>query len=216
VKAQTDHARTPSRPPDCWQGIRHRGAIAHSKQMRVDVIGLQCAPGPAAHARADPYIEAHRSLTISGHSNARSARSHGNGRGDLSLERCRCPGPVLQGIVEEFGVTHRRCCCGTTPEHLSSISPPSAICEPQRCRTMCRRALVPPSAMRETTLRRSPRRCFARPAARQTPQVVAQVKPPPASADDMRAFRRCARAAEDSGAHVLDPSASRSPSAGSW
>ncbi len=174
-------------------------AIATLEAMRVDVIGLNCSTGPEHMREPIRYMTEHASLPISVIPNAGLPLNTGTGEAIYPLEPLPMAG-MLKEFVEEFGVRIVGGCCGTTPEHLSSIVTAVRDATPATLPHHGQEALVS-SAMRATTLRQEPAPLLV--GERVNSQGSRKVKRL-LLADDYEGILEVAREQQDSGAHVLD------------
>jgi 5-methyltetrahydrofolate--homocysteine methyltransferase len=174
-------------------------AIATLEAMRVDVIGLNCSTGPEHMREPIRYMTEHASLPISVIPNAGLPLNTGTGEAIYPLEPLPMAG-MLKEFVEEFGVRIVGGCCGTTPEHLSSIVTAVRDATPATLPNHGQEALVS-SAMRATTLRQEPAPLLV--GERVNAQGSRKVKRL-LLADDYEGILEVAREQQDSGAHVLD------------
>ena len=100
-------------------GTEIGAALTALDAMRPDVIGLNCATGPAEMGEAVRYLSQHSRLPISTLPNA-GLPSVVNGamHYDLTPEGLA---DHLARFVSELGVTVIGGCCGTTPAHLQAV-----------------------------------------------------------------------------------------------
>jgi 5-methyltetrahydrofolate--homocysteine methyltransferase len=95
-------------------------ALAVIEPLGVDVIGLNCATGPAEMSEHLRYLARHCKVGLSCMPNA--------GLPELTSDGARYPlGPselaaAQVGFVERFGVGLVGGCCGTTPEHIAAVA----------------------------------------------------------------------------------------------
>ena len=174
-------------------------ALTTLQAMRVDVIGLNCSTGPEHMREPVRFLTEHGSVPISVIPNAGLPLNTGTGEAIYPLE----PLPMakmLREFVEEFGVRIVGGCCGTTPEHLSSIVTAVHEATPAPIAPHAREALVS-SAMRATALRQEPAPLLV--GERVNSQGSRKVKRL-LLADDYEGILEVAREQQDSGAHVLD------------
>jgi 5-methyltetrahydrofolate--homocysteine methyltransferase len=174
-------------------------AIATLEAMRVDVIGLNCSTGPEHMREPIRYMTEHASLPISVIPNAGLPLNTGTGEAIYPLEPLPMAG-MLREFVEKFGVRVVGGCCGTTPEHLSSIVTAVRDVTPALLGHHHREALVS-SAMRATTLRQEPAPLLV--GERVNAQGSRKVKRL-LLADDYEGILEVAREQQENGAHVLD------------
>ncbi|HEY3942191.1 MAG TPA: methionine synthase [Acidimicrobiales bacterium] len=100
-------------------GTEIAAALVALDAMQVDVIGLNCATGPAEMGEALRHLAAHSRVPISCLPNA-GLPSVVDGRMhyDLTPEQLATH---LERYVGELGVSAIGGCCGTTPAHLSAV-----------------------------------------------------------------------------------------------
>ncbi len=100
-------------------GTEIGAALAALEAMRPDVIGLNCATGPAEMGEALRHLAQHSRLPVSAQPNA-GLPSVVEGAMHYDLE----PGELAEHLarfVTELGVTVVGGCCGTTPAHLRAV-----------------------------------------------------------------------------------------------
>src|SRR5579863_4346349 len=100
-------------------GTEIGAALTALDPMRPDVIGLNCATGPAEMGEAIRYLSQHSRLPVSAQPNA-GLPSVVDGKMHYDLT----PGQLadhLERFVTELGVSIVGGCCGTTPEHLQVV-----------------------------------------------------------------------------------------------
>ncbi len=91
-------------------------ALTALEPLGIDLIGLNCATGPAEMTEHLRYLSQHASIPLSVMPNA--------GLPELTADGARYPlGPAelaeaLGRFVREYGVSLVGGCCGTTPEHI--------------------------------------------------------------------------------------------------
>ncbi len=100
-------------------GTEIGAALTSLDAMQVDVLGLNCATGPAEMGEALRYLSAHSRVPISSLPNAGlpsvvDGRMHYDLTPDGLAEH-------LHRFVTELGVTAIGGCCGTTPAHLAAV-----------------------------------------------------------------------------------------------
>ncbi|MFC6087420.1 homocysteine S-methyltransferase family protein, partial [Sphaerisporangium aureirubrum] len=114
-------------------------ALGVIEPLGADVIGLNCATGPAEMGEHLRYLARHCKVSLSCMPNA--------GLPELTSDGARYPlGPdelaaAQVGFVEQFGVGLVGGCCGTTPEHISAVA--QAVAERQ---AKTRRVVTVPGA----------------------------------------------------------------------
>jgi 5-methyltetrahydrofolate--homocysteine methyltransferase len=100
-------------------GTEIAAALTALDAMQVDVIGLNCATGPAEMGEPLRHLSAHSRVPISSLPNAGlpsvvEGRMHYDLTPDALAEH-------LHRFVTELGVTAIGGCCGTTPAHLEAV-----------------------------------------------------------------------------------------------
>jgi 5-methyltetrahydrofolate--homocysteine methyltransferase len=100
-------------------GTEIAAALTTLDAMQVDVIGLNCATGPAEMDEAIRYLSAHSRVPISVLPNA-GLPSVVEGRMHYDLTPEDLAGH-LHRFVTEYGVSAIGGCCGTTPDHLRAV-----------------------------------------------------------------------------------------------
>jgi 5-methyltetrahydrofolate--homocysteine methyltransferase len=111
-------------------GTEIGAALAALDAMRPDVIGMNCATGPAEMYEPLRYLSRHSRRPISAQPNA-GLPSVVDGRMHYDLS----PGALAAhhaAFVSELGVSVVGGCCGTTPEHLAAVVRACADLEPAR------------------------------------------------------------------------------------
>ncbi|MGH8791385.1 MAG: homocysteine S-methyltransferase family protein, partial [Stackebrandtia sp.] len=94
-------------------------ALTALSALGVDVIGLNCATGPAEMSEHLRYLSKHSPIPISVMPNAGLPELGPNGAvypltaGELA--------DAMETFVDEFGVSLIGGCCGTTPEHIRQL-----------------------------------------------------------------------------------------------
>jgi 5-methyltetrahydrofolate--homocysteine methyltransferase len=119
-------------------GTEIGAALAALEAMQVDVIGLNCATGPAEMGEALRHLSSYCTVPISCVPNA-GLPSVVEGRMHYDLTPADLA-EHLHRFVAELGVSAVGGCCGTTPEHLAAVV--------ERCRGLrpARRAPSPEPA----------------------------------------------------------------------
>jgi 5-methyltetrahydrofolate--homocysteine methyltransferase len=100
-------------------GTEIAAALATLDAMQVDVVGLNCATGPAEMDEAVRHLSAHSPVPVSVLPNA-GLPSVVEGRMHYDLT----PGDLaahLRRFVTEYGVRAVGGCCGTEPDHLRAV-----------------------------------------------------------------------------------------------
>jgi len=100
-------------------GTEIGAALTALDAMQVDVIGLNCATGPAEMGEALRHLSAHSRVPIASLPNA-GLPSVVDGRMHYDLTPDELAGH-LHRFVTELGVTAIGGCCGTTPAHLAAV-----------------------------------------------------------------------------------------------
>jgi len=100
-------------------GTEIGAALCALAAMRVDVLGMNCATGPAEMGEAVRYLAAHSPVPLAIQPNAGlPSVVDGAMHYDLTPEQLA---DHLERFVVEHGVTIVGGCCGTTPEHLAAV-----------------------------------------------------------------------------------------------
>ncbi len=100
-------------------GTEIGSALTTFEAMRPDVIGLNCATGPAEMTEHIRYLGQHAQTFISCLPNAGlPSVVDGKTHYDLTPEQLA---EAHERFVREFGVNIVGGCCGTTPEHLRAV-----------------------------------------------------------------------------------------------
>ncbi len=100
-------------------GTEIGAALCALEPMRPDLIGMNCATGPAEMGEAVRYLSAHSSLPVVVQPNAGlPSVVDGAMHYDLTPEQLA---DHLERFVVEHGVHVVGGCCGTTPEHLRAV-----------------------------------------------------------------------------------------------
>ncbi len=95
-------------------------ALTALEPLGIDLIGLNCATGPAEMSEHLRYLAAHARVPISCMPNA--------GLPELTSNGAYYPvtpdelATAHEGFVSEFGLSLVGGCCGTTPEHLAAVT----------------------------------------------------------------------------------------------
>ncbi len=128
-------------------GTEIGAALTALDPMRPDIIGLNCATGPAEMGEAIRYLSQHSRLPVSAQPNAGlPSVVDGKMHYDLTPDQLA---DHLERFITELGVSVVGGCCGTTPEHLRAVV--------ERCRD-----LVPaPRPRRRSSTNRARRRSTA-------------------------------------------------------
>jgi 5-methyltetrahydrofolate--homocysteine methyltransferase len=100
-------------------GTEIAAALTTLEAMRVDVVGLNCATGPAEMGEALRYLSANSTVPISCQPNAGlPSVVDGAMHYDLTPEALA---EYHHRFITEFGVRAVGGCCGTTPAHLAAV-----------------------------------------------------------------------------------------------
>ncbi len=100
-------------------GTEIGAALCALDPMRPDVVGLNCATGPAEMGEAVRHLTHHSRLPVAVQPNAGlPSVVDGAMHYDLTPEQLA---DYLERFVTEYGVSVVGGCCGTTPKHLSAV-----------------------------------------------------------------------------------------------
>jgi 5-methyltetrahydrofolate--homocysteine methyltransferase len=100
-------------------GTEIGAALTTLEAMQVDVVGLNCATGPAEMGEALRYLSANSTVPISCQPNAGlPSVVDGAMHYDLTPDQLA---EHHHRFITEFGVRAVGGCCGTTPEHLAAV-----------------------------------------------------------------------------------------------
>jgi 5-methyltetrahydrofolate--homocysteine methyltransferase len=100
-------------------GTEVGAALTALDPMRPDVIGLNCATGPAEMGEAIRYLSQHSRLPVAAQPNAGlPSVVDGKMHYDLTPDQLA---DHLERFITEHGVSIVGGCCGTTPEHLRAV-----------------------------------------------------------------------------------------------
>ncbi|WP_080794919.1 methionine synthase [Corynebacterium pacaense] len=94
-------------------------ALTALEPLGIDMIGLNCATGPAEMSEHLRYLSKHASIPISVMPNAGLPVLGKNGA-EYPLSAAELAG-ALRGFVSDYGLSMVGGCCGTTPEHISAV-----------------------------------------------------------------------------------------------
>ncbi len=100
-------------------GTEIGAALTALEALGIDLIGLNCATGPAEMSEHLRYLSRHARVPISVMPNA--------GLPELTADGARYPltpqelADALDQFVREYGVSVVGGCCGTTPEHIAAV-----------------------------------------------------------------------------------------------
>jgi 5-methyltetrahydrofolate--homocysteine methyltransferase len=109
-------------------GTEIAAALTALDPLRLDVVGLNCATGPAEMGEAVRHLAHHARTPIAVQPNAGlPSVVDGAMHYDLTPEQLA---DHLERFVAELGVTVIGGCCGTTPEHLAAVVARCAGLEP--------------------------------------------------------------------------------------
>ncbi|GAB20575.1 methionine synthase [Gordonia effusa NBRC 100432] len=95
-------------------------ALTALEPLGIDVIGLNCATGPAEMSEHLRYLSRHARIPVSVMPNAGLPVLGANGA-EYPLTAPELA-TALSGFVSEFGLSMVGGCCGTTPEHISRVA----------------------------------------------------------------------------------------------
>ncbi|MBS9533020.1 methionine synthase [Mycobacterium sp. M1] len=103
-------------------------ALTAIEPLGVDMIGLNCATGPAEMSEHLRYLSRHARIPVSVMPNAGLPVLGKNGAEyPLGAEELA---EALTGFVTEFGLQMVGGCCGTTPEHIRQVAQAVAAVKP--------------------------------------------------------------------------------------
>ena len=94
-------------------------ALNALEPMGIDIIGLNCATGPAEMSEHLRYLSKHAKVAISVMPNAGLPQLGPNGA-TYPLSPAELA-TALDGFVTDYGISLVGGCCGTTPAHLASV-----------------------------------------------------------------------------------------------
>jgi 5-methyltetrahydrofolate--homocysteine methyltransferase len=95
-------------------------ALTAVEPLGVDMIGLNCATGPAEMSEHLRYLSKHARIPVSVMPNA-GLPVLGSGGAEYPLQPAEL-GEALAGFIAEFGLSLVGGCCGTTPAHISEVA----------------------------------------------------------------------------------------------
>ncbi|MFW0785704.1 methionine synthase [Gordonia sp. CPCC 206044] len=95
-------------------------ALAAIEPLGVDMIGLNCATGPAEMSEHLRYLSRHARIPVSVMPNAGLPVLGANGA-EYPLQPDELAG-ALGDFVSDFGLAFVGGCCGTTPEHIRQVA----------------------------------------------------------------------------------------------
>ena len=94
-------------------------ALTALEPLGIDMIGLNCATGPAEMSEHLRYLSKHASVPVSVMPNAGLPVLGKNGAEyPLTAEELA---EALRGFVTDYGLSMVGGCCGTTPEHIRAV-----------------------------------------------------------------------------------------------
>ncbi|BAC18447.1 5-methyltetrahydrofolate--homocysteine methyltransferase [Corynebacterium efficiens YS-314] len=94
-------------------------ALTALEPLGIDMIGLNCATGPAEMSEHLRYLSKHASIPVSVMPNAGLPVLGKNGAEyPLTAEELA---EALRGFVTDYGLSMVGGCCGTTPEHIRAV-----------------------------------------------------------------------------------------------
>ncbi len=105
-------------------------ALTALEPLGIDMIGLNCATGPAEMSEHLRYLSRHASIPVSVMPNAGLPVLGKNGA-EYPLTPQELA-EALSGFVGEYGLSFVGGCCGTTPEHVRQVA--NAVREVERAR----------------------------------------------------------------------------------
>ena len=100
-------------------GTEIGAALCALDAMRPDVVGLNCATGPAEMGEAVRHLAHHSRLPVADPAERRT--SFGRRRCDALRPHPEQLADHLERFITEYGVNVVGGCCGTTPEHLTAV-----------------------------------------------------------------------------------------------
>ncbi|MGI8760275.1 MAG: methionine synthase [Jatrophihabitantaceae bacterium] len=94
-------------------------ALTALEPLGIDLVGLNCATGPAEMSEHLRYLSRHsrRALSVMPNAGLPELGPHGA----VYPLSAAALATALSGFVTEFGVSFVGGCCGTTPEHVSAV-----------------------------------------------------------------------------------------------
>ncbi|WP_375483794.1 methionine synthase [uncultured Mycobacterium sp.] len=95
-------------------------ALTAIEPLGVDMVGLNCATGPAEMSEHLRYLSRHARIPVSVMPNAGLPVLGANGA-EYPLQPDELA-EALAGFIAEFGLSLVGGCCGTTPEHISKVA----------------------------------------------------------------------------------------------
>jgi 5-methyltetrahydrofolate--homocysteine methyltransferase len=103
-------------------------ALTAVEPLGIDMIGLNCATGPAEMSEHLRHLSRHAKIPVSVMPNAGLPVLGANGA-EYPLQPDELA-DALSGFVSEYGLSMVGGCCGTTPEHISKVA--EAVAEIKR------------------------------------------------------------------------------------
>lgn len=103
-------------------------ALTAIEPLGVDMIGLNCATGPAEMSEHLRHLSRHARIPVSVMPNAGLPVLGANGA-EYPLTPSELA-EALSGFIREFGLSLVGGCCGTTPEHISEVA--AAVAQTRR------------------------------------------------------------------------------------
>ncbi|MBV9318685.1 MAG: methionine synthase, partial [Mycobacterium sp.] len=95
-------------------------ALTAIEPLGVDMVGLNCATGPAEMSEHLRYLSRHARIPVSVMPNAGLPVLGANGA-EYPLQPAELA-EALAGFIAEFGLSLVGGCCGTTPEHIRQVA----------------------------------------------------------------------------------------------
>src|SRR5690606_31862999 len=95
-------------------------ALTALEPLGIDLIGLNCATGPAEMSEHLRYLSQHATIPVSVMPNAGLPVLGANGA-EYPLQPEELA-EALAGFVSDYGLTFVGGCCGTTPEHIRQVA----------------------------------------------------------------------------------------------
>ena len=115
-------------------------ALTALEPLGIDLIGLNCATGPAEMSEHLRYLSQHAGIGISVMPNAGLPELGPNGA-SLPADAGRAGRRAAPRFVTEFGAGLVGGCCGTTPEHIRQVVDAVAAADARDARGSRRRAV---------------------------------------------------------------------------
>ena len=95
-------------------------ALTALEPLGIDMIGLNCATGPAEMSEHLRYLARHSRIPLLLHAERRPAGPR-QGRRPLPARRPQELADAQETFVRDYGLSLVGGCCGTTPEHLRQV-----------------------------------------------------------------------------------------------